>query len=608
MKAEQISIGKVEETLLSSGIQLDEGPPCAAKVEQIFAISAHALLSKVVVSILAMPAGECLLSEAGETRLSQEDKKKVVIDLKRMRSVAGLKAPQTIEKIDIWTGASFSDNNTTLNKKNVFFSEIATERLLVTFASEAKMADLVGTGTLFLPDAPADLVLSVNDKTAWTHLGPVQLAPTDFQPSKGTVVLDAKAKEKLLKALSDALNDILDGGHSEKEFFNILEDYGIILSAAAKTALKAALKKGSKSTLGRTEQALEEWLVAQGVTWEGQNTVTTAAFTETIDITQLLQDEINAGASALKIVLRAALACRLQLTLPPPEYLLSHEVVFPAQALALEIPEECRTTLSLPLPPASNSWLISTIFFTLEGNAGRSRYFPAVGPEASLLGELALDGDHALAALLTQEFLARFKNIEGLRLPLLVDEGGAEVTAFLRLDEGGKVGAYLEETAFRSQTLEPSQEEQWVLLELGKAVDVQPGASLWVELNVIRGKCWWPLGGDGAADGVVTLQRGLPGGSFAVFAVTLNRQSRDLQGRLRLKGQPVTDGAIPAIRPLDPQSEEELQGITTGSAPLAVELAFENAVRPGAGKLDVPMIFHAPGTYTVTKARVIYEE
>ncbi len=617
MKAEENSRDMVQETVSSSikvtsesvsGGKTGEGPPCAAQVEIFLEIPAQAVLSQAAVRILALPAGECPLNEAGELRLSPEDKKKVIIDLKRMRSVAGLNLPQSIETIDIWTGAGFNSSGLTFsNKKKVFFSEIATERLLVTLTANAIMEDLTATGTVLLPDAPADLVLSVNDKTAWTHIGAVKLAVPESPSSHGTLTLDAKAKESLVAALLEALNDIPDNRHSEKECFKILEAYGIILSAADTTAFKALLSNKGKARFARTEQALEEWLATLGVTWEGREVSVSPCFSETVDITRLLQNEINAGAASVKIVLRAALACRLELTLPTLDYLLSHSVVFPAQALALEIPEECRTTLSLPLPVACSSWLARKILFTLDGNAGPSRIFPATGPEASCLGELVLDGEHALAALLTADFLAGLTTIEGVRLPLLIEEGGAEITASLRLDEDGKVGAPLAAAVFRSQTLDQASTEQWVLLELDKPVDVQSGKGFWLELNGIRGKCWWQLGGPEAAEGVVPLQRGLPGGTFSNFALTLNGQTRNLQGRLRLKGRPVTDGTLPAIRPFDPQSEKELPGLTPGTAPLHVELAFENAVQPKGGQLDVPLVFYAPGTYTITEARVIYE-
>ncbi len=503
----------------SPALKAGGGPPCAARVEKMLTIPANALLSQVEVSIVAMPAGICPLDEAGETRVSQDDTKKAIIDLKRMRSVSGLQAPQTISTINTWTGAGFGGSDITVSsKKTALFPEVATERLLVTFATNVKIQDLVDTGTIILPDAPADLVLTVNDKTAWTHMGPVKLAPADKQNAS-------------------------------------------------------------------------------------------PSFNETVAITQLVQDELHAGAAAIKIVLRAALACRLQLTIPTPHYLLSHDVVFPAQALALEISEECRSTLSLPLPAASSSWLASSVFFTLEGTPGQSRTFPAVGPQALNLGELVLDSEHALAASLTAASLSKFKNLEGVRLPLLVEQGGAEITAFLRQDDGGKVGEYRTDAPFQSQTVEQTQGEQWVLLQLSTAVDIQSETDLWLEINVIRGRCWWQLGNaSGAPDGVVALQRGIPGGSFTTFTLTLNGQVHNLQGRLRLKGQPVTDGAIHAIIPLDPQTEEELQGITTGTAPLKVELRFKNAIQPRNKKLEVPLHFHAPGTYTITDARVVYED
>ena len=92
------------------------------------------------------------------------------------------------------------------------------------------------------------------------------------------------------------------------------------------------------------------------------------------------------------------------------------------------------------------------------------------------------------------------------------------------------------------------------------------------------------------------------------YGLTLNGQVHHFQGRLRVQGQPVTDGAIPAIRFFDPQSLAELKGITLGNSPIDVTLELSNGVRPAGGQLNIPVLFHVPGTYTITKARVIYEE
>ncbi len=502
------------------------GPPCAAKVEKTLSLPSNALLSKVEVSIVAMPAGECSLDEAGEIRLGEE-KKKVIIDLKRMRSVRGLQAPQDIQQINAWTGAEFGGSNISAGK-NHLFSEIATERLLVTFTDDADIEELAAKGTINLPDAPADLVLSINGKTAWTHIGPVKLSRADNETSDGAAILDAKAKDALVTALVNLLQDIQSGKHSAKDFFKLLEEYGITISAAEHSTFKVLLNNMSRPAAAKTKEALLNWLVAQGVLWEGQNTSSAAAFRESIDITQVLQDEINAGVSPLKIVLRAALSCRLQLTIPSPEYLLSYDVVFPAQAQALEITEECRSTLTLPLPATSNSWLTSSVFFTLAGKVGRSRFFPAVGPKPLSLGELLLNSDHALAASLSWDILKKFKTIDGVRLPLQVEKGGAEITAFLRQDNGGKVGAILADAVFQSHTIDQAPVEQWVFLKLSKPVDIQTGTDLWLEINVIRGKCWWQLGDSSdSSDGIVLLQRGIPGGAFSYFTLTLNKQTQE---------------------------------------------------------------------------------
>ncbi|MGE4560328.1 MAG: hypothetical protein AB7E77_09010 [Desulfobulbus sp.] len=590
--------------------QENQGPPCSAKVEHGLDLPAGGLLTRVEVEVLALAAGECALNEAGEVRSSPDDTIKAVIDLKSMRSVSGLDTPLAISEIVPWTGAGFASEGPSFTSgKKVRFAELATEKLLVTFESAVDIEELAGKGKILLPDAPSDLVLSLNGKTAWTHIGQVKLNASTEQAAEGRVHLDAKAKEALINRLLDLFTAPSAHSGDEKALDRLLAEYGITLTEKEKADLAKALSSNGRLRKELTAKGVETWLASLGVTWENGTTLSAPSFRQTVDLTQMLQDEINGGASTVTLELRAALACRLQLTVPTLDYLCGYDVDFPAQALTLEIDRECASTLSLPLPDGSNGWLVRQTTFTLSGNIPKSRFFPATGPQAIDLGELLLDNDHGLAALLTKDMLARFGKLEGIRLPLVVSEGGAEITAFIRGDDNGKVGDSLTEAVFRSQTVEEDAQEQWLLLALDTPMDIPADTDLWVEVRVIRGSCWWQLGGnDGETEGVVSLQRGVPGGTFSPLSLTLNSQVHHFRGRLRLQGQPVTDGAIAAVRFFDPHSQEELKGLTPGNGPIEVRLEFSNGVHPSGGQLNIPVLFHAPGTYTVTKARVIYEE
>lgn len=592
--------------------QEDQELPCSAKVEYSLDLPAGGLLTKVEVEVLALAAGECLLNEAGEVRSSPDDTAKAVIDLKSMRSVSGLDTSLTISAIVPWTGAGFASEGPNISSDEVRFAELATEKLLVTFVSAVDIEELGEQGKILLPDAPSDLVLSLNGKTAWTHIGPVKLSASTKQAAKGRVHLDAEAKEALVNRLLDLFTAPSAHSGDEKALNRLLAEYGITLTDKEKAALPTALNSSGRLGKNLTAKGVETWLAALGVTWDSGTTVSAPSFRQTVDLTQMLQDEIDGGASTVTLELRAALACRLQLTVPTLDALCGYDVDLPAQALTLEIDRECASTLSLPLrdgSDGSNGWLVRQTSFTLSGNIPKSRFFPATGPQAIDLGELLLDNDHGLAALLTKDMLARFGKLEGIRLPLVVSEGGAEITAFIRSDDNGKVGDSLTEAVFRSQTVEEDAQEQWLLLTLDTPLDIPADTDLWVEVRVIRGSCWWQLGGnDGETEGVVSLQRGVPGGTFSPLSLTLNSQVHHFRGRLRLQGQPVTDGAIAAIRFFDPHSQEELKGITPGNGPIEVNLEFSNGVHPSGGQLNIPVLFHAPGTYTVTKARVIYEE
>ena len=190
----------------------------------------------------------------------------------------------------------------------------------------------------------------------------------------------------------------------------------------------------------------------------------------------------------------------------------------------------------------------------------------------------------------------------------MVEEGGSEITAVLRRDSNGDVGDVIDGSAFKSVTLDKSDKEHWVLLELEKPMDLAAEQGLWIEINAIRGRCWWRLGGkNGESAGVVDLKQGVPGGPFRSFTITLNQDLQEFKGRLRLKGQPLIDGAIPAIMLLEPVSHKDLKGVSPGRGLVEVVLEFSDSVIPRSGNLDLPLRIHAPGTYTITAAQVIYQ-
>ncbi len=481
--------------------------PSAVQVEEVLEIPASALVDKAQVVVLALPAGRCLISQAAEIRPDKTSNHKAIIDLKRMRSVSGISASQAVKAIKTWTGAEFSSSEITTTT----FSEIATEKLLVEFTENFKVADLTENGRIWLPDPPTDLILTVNGKTVWTHIGPVKLSSGSFEQS--------------------------------------------------------------------------------------------------VDISETLQEEINSGKTAFTVQLRAAFSCKMQLTVTGPDYRLSHEVIFPAQALALEVNEECLTTISLPLPASSSGWRTEEVALTVAGDSGQARIFPAVGPQPLALGELLIASDHALAASLSAAELNNFSLLEGVRLPLKVEEGGAEITARLRADNSGRPGDVIGETNFQSLSLDAVMEEKWFLLELTPPYDLAGPEELWLEINAIRGRCWWALGEkkEGGSAGVVSLRRGVPGGPFSPFNINLAHNIPEFYGRLRLKGRPVVAGGIPAIMVLHPENGLEVSGISTGRSPVDVVLRFAETVQPVSGKLDLPLMIHAPGSYTFSKAKIIYK-
>ncbi|MGI6655698.1 MAG: hypothetical protein ACOX5Z_02510 [Desulfobulbus sp.] len=343
-----------------------------------------------------------------------------------------------------------------------------------------------------------------------------------------------------------------------------------------------------------------------------------AGFCERVDITRMVHEEIDAGNTKIPLVLHATPACRLGLKELNAPYRLVHAVRLPGQALSLTMSEEGPCTLSLPLPEGSGNWQVAEIHGSLSGKTGESRVVPAEHLPESELGELVLDPDHYLAARLDKDLLAGFQQIEGVRLPLVVTEGGAEIVAMLRRDEQNAPGTSLPEARFAARTVPATDREQWVSLDLEQVVDVPENKALWLELRAVRGRCWWRLGSEKTKDatgevtkpiGVVELQRAAPGGVFAEFIPKLNNTPHQLLGRLRIKGRP-TAGGIAALQYPDSSttgaSETSTVDLTPGRGPLEFALALSPPLTSQNGALNVQLLCRAPGLYTFSDIRLIY--
>jgi hypothetical protein len=136
----------------------------------------------------------------------------MVIDFGMPRTVNAIRAPVTVERVSMWTGAAFAEKPFYTGKGNhAVFREVRTERLLVQLA--AIPVEIGKTLVIALPEVPTDLAIAINGgPPVWTHPGPVQ-------PGSGTVLSTTAwtADARRIVSLADALNALLSDPLSTEE-------------------------------------------------------------------------------------------------------------------------------------------------------------------------------------------------------------------------------------------------------------------------------------------------------------------------------------------------------------------------------------------------------
>lgn len=154
--------------------------PAAAEVATPLPVPAGAVVTEARLHVTAAapanatPAGgiAAVRAAAGAPASTSTE---IVVDFGVMRTVSGIRAPAGILSIAAWRGTSFDQwvYGDDTPSTSVSFTEVQTERLLVTMASGVVPATFAEQAVVTTTTPPADLELLVGGERVWTRPGPV---------------------------------------------------------------------------------------------------------------------------------------------------------------------------------------------------------------------------------------------------------------------------------------------------------------------------------------------------------------------------------------------------------------------------------------------------
>ena len=150
----------------------------ALQQQELSQVPIDAIILAATATVTARPADKIVVGDAAQVRPAAGNK--LVIDLQALRTVSGFDSPgPDVSKVEIWKGTRFETLSgiAGLPSIAVGFDEQLTERLQITFSAPVSPDDLAVDGVIFLPGAPSDPVVELNDRRLWSQPGQVRLGP-----------------------------------------------------------------------------------------------------------------------------------------------------------------------------------------------------------------------------------------------------------------------------------------------------------------------------------------------------------------------------------------------------------------------------------------------
>lgn len=217
--------------------------------------------------------------------------------------------------------------------------------------------------------------------------------------------------------------------------------------------------------------------------------------------------------------------------------------------------------LSLPDPGSGQSIEVQEATLQVAGEPPEQRVLPPVGPEPAagdgpsapaVLAELTVDSNRAACVRLRASGLEK---LEGVRLPLRAETGGAEARVVLWANKDKNTlnpVKPLDGGASDPVTLKSAPEEQWTTFTFPEAVELDEENPPWAALLVSRGEVSWSFRRKEAADpsDAEVVRRGPPRGPWKLLPALFqgaDARFNSLRGRIRVVGRAPEDAPLAAM-------------------------------------------------------------
>jgi hypothetical protein len=161
----------------------------ASSVPLVQTLPAGSSVKRARATVTAGPSGYVTIGGVAQVRDSSGTD--LVVDFQGMRTVDRLTAPVAFSAVRPWAGTQFAFSSPVdATSADQSFTEIQTERLLVTFAGFLSADQLGAQGSVRVLTPPADLELLVNGTRAWFNAGPAKPGGDPDDPAAYRTTVD----------------------------------------------------------------------------------------------------------------------------------------------------------------------------------------------------------------------------------------------------------------------------------------------------------------------------------------------------------------------------------------------------------------------------------
>lgn len=362
------------------------------------------------------------------------------------------------------------------------------------------------------------------------------------------------------------------------------------------------------------------------------------ALEERVDLTAAAQSALD-GDGFVRIEIRTPTPAQLSLT-PQIDMLRTHVVRFadgPDRDVVMS--SEGEFAVDLPMVAVdggspTEDWDVTEVEMTVRGDPGPIRVRPAIGPDPLApiaAGEptppldLELRPERSLLVRLPAPLLTDYTVITGVRLPLVVDAAGLELTGTLLAATPAPEGADEPATA----DLTPGDPIEgarfvpvsipatggvaapYVTLALEQPHEHEAGTDLWVELQVSRGIARWPLAGAKATDDDADLRWRAPNGATRSLSVPVEYGAAF--AAMRVVGEADANQPIDALTVIIDGADGAV-GFSPVPGGASVRITLGTPIGPGdqpdgaPGTLRLVGVAASPATYSFADITVVYAD